>query len=198
MLFSILVGQDVLQLSIQQDQKVVCGRYINDSIYLYLLSSFQADIAGTVLSTIKQRDLVTAPPTVIIDIASSDLPSTPPMPSLPSFNFDRLILLLNTYLVTWREGSIFIFHPSSYSLSNWSNQFQGIVDVICVNEKVIHTSIFKYKLSIYNLAFIFYHPLIICLSILYLSIHLFYHLSLPISSICPFLRYTYYTIIVRV
>ena len=158
-------------------------------LFISLFSSFQADIAGTVISTVKQRDLVTAPPTVIIDVTSSDLPLTPPMPSLPTFNFDRLILLLNTYLVTWREGSIFIFHPSSYSLSSWSNQFQGIVDVICVNEKVSHASILTvncpfttYVLSATDYLFVhslFYLSIccIIC-PFFILFIHLLYHLSI--------------------
>lgn len=126
--------------------------------------SFQADIAGSVLSTVRLRDLVTMPPVNIMSIDDPFLSTTPlaPQPkALSSMNFSRLLLMFNKFLIAWQNGSLFIFHPSSYSLLCWTNSLDNIVQVECVNEKVKNMIInFELSPSLPS-SCLLYHPIIL-------------------------------------
>lgn len=99
---------------------------------------WEADITGTVRSTVKQRDLITKNPSIssIITLTSHTLSTSPPPHKIPNLNFHHLQLINNKYLLAWQEGYIFIFHPSSYTLCCWTNIFKDIVQVNCVDEKM--------------------------------------------------------------
>ena len=94
------------------------------------------------MSTVKQKDSVTMPPSHILSLSSPSLPPPLPFHSVSSLNFPRLLLMSNTYLVAWQKDNLFLFHPASYSLLWWTNTLEDIVQVECVKEKVCMTMTF--------------------------------------------------------
>ena len=120
--------------------------------------SFQANIEGTVVSTLKMRDLIKGPPTPLIRMrwvwlfgslsngsghfcvlvfSSAELPPPPSTPSsLPTLHFRHLSIFKRQEMLAWLETALFLYHPASYDLPVWTLELVGITSVQCVGNKV--------------------------------------------------------------
>jgi hypothetical protein len=95
---------------------------------------WEAGLEGGVQSTIKLRELFTSPPTPVLG-CGFEPQFTPELKSLShpsSLSLSCLLSLHNGHtLVSWDDAGLYLWQPSSWKLTVWTRDLEGIVGVAC-------------------------------------------------------------------
>jgi hypothetical protein len=95
---------------------------------------WEAGLEGDVQSTIKLRELFTSSPTPVLG-CGFEPQFTPELKSLSnpsSLSLSCLLSLHNSHtLVSWDDAGLYLWQPSSWKLTVWTRDLEGIVGVAC-------------------------------------------------------------------